>query len=78
MTNGQGLQLIEPLRSLYKDEVRGTYPFHSSLRVGAFIIRPLLAYFTKTSNCVSTFVNAITNVAGQISVELSGYQSTLL
>lgn len=27
MTNGQGLQLIEPLRSLYKDEVRGTYQF---------------------------------------------------
>ena len=25
MSNGQGLRLIEPLRSLYKDEVRGMY-----------------------------------------------------
>jgi GMP synthase PP-ATPase subunit len=30
MANGAGLRLIEPLRSLYKDEVRGKYQFESS------------------------------------------------
>jgi len=33
MTNGQGLSLIEPLRSLYKDEVRGTYQSYILIHV---------------------------------------------
>jgi hypothetical protein len=80
MSNGQGLRLIEPLRSLYKDEVRGTYqilnfPFVVS---GDEIVsrRSVLAHFL--ANFMSHLIkNECANIVGQSLAELSDYQSNL-
>jgi hypothetical protein len=80
MSNGQGLRLIEPLRSLYKDEVRGTYQFENFPFVvsGAEVLprRSLLAHLL--ANFVSHLKrNESADIVGQSLVELSEYQSNL-
>ena len=80
MSNGQGLRLIEPLRSLYKDEVRGTYqilnfPFVvsgdeivSRRSVSAHLLANFLSHLIKNENA---------DIIGQSLAELSEYQSNL-
>jgi hypothetical protein len=80
MSNGQGLRLIEPLRSLYKDEVRGMYQFENFPFVasGAEVLlrRSLLAHLL-ANFMLHLKRNESADIVGQSLVELSEYQSNL-